>query len=671
MLGAAVAGDAALFVRESLLRPATAAVAGAAFVAAAGILAGTLRAGEPAAPALALRPPRRSGTAELLAAVTLGLLVWQAGQRGALGPAELAEAGTAPPELLLLPGLLALVAALLTARLTGPVLRRLERAVRPAGVTAQLAVLSLVRRPGRTGAAAGFLAAGITLGLFALSHADALRTGARESAAFAAGADLRVSEAPARDGDPDDVLPLARYDRLPGVRAAVPALRTRGELLSAADGVGRATVVGLPAAEIERFPAMAAAAGVRGRRLGGSAGDVRLEGAAFQPGTRALRVRASVRGAQAGLALVVEDTAGRIRRLDFASPPDQVARSMQVRAPRGGGRVVGVEVTVLAGFSSTAPVANVRLGRVEALTASGSTPVTAFEVGGWRATEGVQAGASPGTFRFETAATTGSVGLVARQPETLQPVPAIVSPGLAAEADADGVLPLRLAGGDVARLRVVGTASRLPTARGEFALVDVRRAYRALNGTRAGAVTLNEMWLRTESTAAAAALRKPPFRAAAVVSRAELTARVEADAVARSAIGALWSAAALALAVAACGLALTVRGTLTDGAQELAELEAMGATPRELRRQLRLGAVVVGAGGAIAGAGGAAALSALFSALVHVSADGRDPLAPLPASLAWGLVALALAAAAALAGAWVAAVTRRAFAADAAGRLGG
>jgi hypothetical protein len=667
VLGAVENGDAGLYLRESLLDGGTPALAAAAWAAATLVLAGALRgSGEEAVPLSTTgRGPNRGPL--LVAAGALALLVWQAGQRGALGPAELAGGSSAPPELLILPGLLALVAALLTAAATGPLLRRLERVVRPAGVTLQLAVLSLVRRPGRTSAATGFLAAGVTLGLFALSHADALRTGARSAAAFQAGADLRVAEAPVSDGDRADVLPLARYDALPGVTTAAPALRSRAEVLSAARGIGRATLLGLPGEHVEDFPAMRDAVGLRARALAGSGGDFRLDGPAFPAGTKQLTLPVRATGAQAMMALVVEDARGRIARLSFRESPTERTAGYAVRPPRGGGRVVGFELTVIAGFTSTLPVATVAVGP---LLADGRE-ITRFAHSEWGVTPGVEAGARDGRFRFETAATTGSVGLVAKQPEAARPIPAIVSRRLAAEADRDGVLPLRLASGEVFRIKVAGTAARLPTAGGEFALVDTRRAYRALNGTRAGTIALNEMWLRTTDAAAAArAVRRPPFRDAGVISRAALTARVEADAVSRSAIGALWAAAALALAIAACGLALTVRGALTDGAHELVELEAMGVTPRELRRQLRLGAVVVGAGGAAVGAGGAAALSALFTSLVRVSADGRAPLPPLRGDVAWGLALASLAGAALLAGVWVAAVTWRAFSADAPGKLG-
>jgi hypothetical protein len=664
LLGAVEAGDPGLFLREALFDRQTAALVAAAWLAATLILAGALRGGGD------LRRGRGLA-AELAAAGGLVLLVWQAEQRGALGPRELAATSSAPPELLVVPGLLALVTALLAARAAGPALRRLERLARPAGVTVQLAVLSLTRRPARTSAAVGFLAAGVTLGLFALSHADELRSGARAGAAFAAGADLRVREAGPRDGDAGDVLPLARYASLPGTGAAAPALRARAEPLSAATGIARVTLLGLPANEIDRFPALRDAVGERAERLAGDAGPLRLEGPAIPPGTTWLSTRVSLRGTDAMLSLAIENAQGRIERLPFDRNPTAAPSLLRTRAPAGGGRVVGVELTPSLGRGRTGTVATARLGP---LTADGGRVVTRFEPGSWQATPRVEAITRAGRFRFDTVLSVGTVGLVAAQPAAARPIPAVVSPRLAAEADADHVLPLRLSTGETFKVSVAATAERLPTAARDFVLVDARRAYRALNGSLAGTIAPNEIWLTTVpggEAQALAALKGSRFRAASVVSRHRLTERAEADAVARSAIGALRVAAVLALVMAACGLALTVRSALTDGAQELAELEAMGVTPRDLRRQLRIGAAVVGAGGAIVGVGGAVGLTALFNGLVRVSADGREAVPPLQGELAWGLAPAALVAGALLGGLWVVLVTWRAFRADAAGRLGG
>jgi hypothetical protein len=251
----------------------------------------------------------------------------------------------------------------------------------------------------------------------------------------------------------------------------------------------------------------------------------------------------------------------------------------------------------------------------------------------------------------------------------------VVSSALAEEGGPGGILPLRLGTGESLRVAVVRVADGLPTAGARFALVDVARLHTALNADRPGTAVPNEAWLTLarpgDEPAVRRALAGGAFRAPALVSRAALRDAIHADAFSRSVLGALRIAAALALAIAALGLVLAVRTALRDEAAELVELEALGVGPAALRRQLRLGASLLGAAGLAFGVAGAWALSETFGSLVRLSADARDPLPAVHAGLAWAVAGLALLALIAAAASALALITWRGLAGPTAGRLGG
>ena len=100
---------------------------------------------------------------------------------------------------------------------------------------------------------------------------------------------------------------------------------------------------------------------------------------------------------------------------------------------------------------------------------------------------------------------------------------------------------------------------------------------------------------------------------------------------------------------------------LRDERGELHELEAQGASPADLRRLLRLRALVVAAVGVAGGLATGAVLSTLVVGVVRLTAGADTPVPPLRLDLDWTLLAAALAAYAVAAAALVGLITWAAF----------
>jgi hypothetical protein len=226
---------------ESLLSwTAVAATAGAWFAATTAILV------------VALLPEdgvrrRRIGLLDVAAAGAL-VAVILALARGNLDAETLASGGD-PTLLILLPGLVAFVAAVLIARLLSPVMRGLERMTRGAAIPFRLATLALTRARRRTVAICAFLVISLGLALFASSYRSTLAAGAQDEAAFAVPLDFAVTES-SRLVLPLDAASLRSYDRLaPGVRA-YPIVRQLGSTPGQGSGALSPAVLGVPAAAL-------------------------------------------------------------------------------------------------------------------------------------------------------------------------------------------------------------------------------------------------------------------------------------------------------------------------------------------------------------------------------------------------------------------------------------
>jgi hypothetical protein len=230
-----------------------------------------------------------------------------------------------------------------------------------------------------------------------------------------------------------------------------------------------------------------------------------------------------------------------------------------------------------------------------------------------------------------------------RQQTDGRPIPVIASPGVAAIAGSDGLLPLRLGTG-VLQTKVVATARRFPSTVGDFVVADADEMFVAANSNGAGLATRNELWLsaptaRAEAVARAR-LRETPFWRLEVRSRSEALRAAQRDPLTRGTAAALGAAAAVALALALVGFVVLLLTDLRDDRGDLFQLEAQGATTADLRRHIRARAVFVAGVGLLVGVVTAMALALLVVETVVVSARGTAPEPPLRTVFEWPQLAL-------------------------------
>jgi hypothetical protein len=252
-----------------------------------------------------------------------------------------------------------------------------------------------------------------------------------------------------------------------------------------------------------------------------------------------------------------------------------------------------------------------------------------------------------------------------REPTDGHPLPMVVSPDVARAAAPGGLLTFEFGAQEVTG-KVVAIARRFPGtagAAGGVALADESHLETALDGDAPGTGRPLEIWLgapRGAQRRVAAALRRPPYSALNLATRGGIERHLRADALSRSIAIALGAGALIALALAVCGLWLIALGDAADERGELRDLESQGATPGELRGQLRLRAAVLAAVGLAGGVGLGLILSSEVVRLVRVSASGGAPLPPLVREVGWGTIAIGLAGLVVIAAALVEATVRRA-----------
>ncbi len=218
-----------------------------------------------------------------------------------------------------------------------------------------------------------------------------------------------------------------------------------------------------------------------------------------------------------------------------------------------------------------------------------------------------------------------------REPLEGVPVPVVVSPALARAAGAGGIVPLHV-GDRIVLGRVVAVARSFPSVDGGLVVADLATWLDAANTIEPGTTTPSELWLDA-----------PPSAAVRLAQRAT-EAQLRGDPLARGALALLLVTGIVALALSAVGLLLTLVGDLRDESGELFDLEAQGATPRDLRRHLLLRAAIVAGLGLAGGVAAGAIVSALVVAVVTVTAGAGVALPPLELVYDRRLVVVALAA---------------------------
>jgi hypothetical protein len=595
----------------------------------------------------ARRPIGLLDVAAVGAAATLAVAL----SRGSLDPESLTFGGTAL--FLLLPVLVCFVVAVVLARLLGPAMRGAEHVTRNSRISPRLAALALARAPSRTVAGCAFVSVALGLALFAATYRATLDRGAGDQAAFQVPLDFTLAEGP-RLLKPLDAAPLQRFKNAAGATAAYPVVRLAATTPGRGSNVLSPTVLGVPAAALERmywrsdFSSLTREALARQLARGG---PVRAAGVPVPAGATALATDVHVRGEAVDLQLVVEDERGRVRTVPLRQHGSSAASGT---LPSAHLRVLGIQLMLPAlqqfflahreseGEVAATPLARLRLGPLRARSSSRSSIVTDWR--GWslpsggsvrRARDGVQL-----DVQFQN--TGASLAFRPKEPTDGRPLAVVASRDVASAAGGIGsrtVLDFK----DVeVPARIVGVAKRVatvPTESGPFVLAEESQLATAVNAGAPGQGTPAEIWVSShDATATEAALRRPPFAALALSSRSQLEHALATDPLAHATALALGAAALVALVLAVLGFWVGILSEVRDERSDFFDLEVQGLAPRALRAQLRARAVMLIVLGLAGGLALGLLLSSLVVSLVRISAATNVPEPPLRFDAAWPLV---------------------------------
>ncbi|MGI8420654.1 MAG: hypothetical protein ACR2MU_00060, partial [Gaiellaceae bacterium] len=572
--------------------------------------------------------------------------------RGGTDAGALASRQGTGASLLLLPALVAFVAAVACARALGPLLRGLERAGRRGPLAGRLAALSLARAPGHAAVAATFLVVSLGLALFAATYGSTLARGQTAQASYAVPADAILRE------DLGQLVPVADAvtpERLASIGAtSAPVIRLSGDVSRVGSSSGF-TVLGIPRGRLATLDGWRGDFASRSRTVLAARLDAtRLRTVPIAGTTLALD--AAGQGDRIGARAIVESPAGTFStlRLGTTDAPRLVA------AVPPGSRLVGLRFSLLNG------------GRLAAEGGTGVQPIargvlrlSGVDFHDWIGEGGVRV---LGDGRIAYLLTTQLVaGFRPRQPTDAASIHALVSPSLARTAGPDGKLPL-LVEGQPLTVQVVGVVRRFPSTTGDVLVADEGSLATALNTALPGLGVPGEAWLNLPAGISATRVRAA-FPLLEVASQAELRHDLRSDPLARGALLTLAATAVLALVLALVGLLLGLVADLRDEGGDLFDLEAQGAAPALLRRYLRLRTTLVAAVGAIGGIVTGVVLSSLVLDLVTLTASAGTPEPPLALAVRWPWLLLAALLYLLLAAALVAALTHGAFRSRTAGRF--
>ena len=514
--------------------------------------------------------------------------------------------------LMLLPGLIALVAAIVIARVLQPVLRACERAAAGRSLSLKLALLSLARAPGTATVAIVFVSVSVGLAVFAAAYRSTLIRNDSDRAAFEVPLDYTVKQDPrfVSDATPVGAAYAARFN-------AVPVIRLQGE----APSLDRraVTFLGLPADDLTRLhwrgDFASESPSELARRIGGP--PVRLQGTRIPPGAREFRLPVTIRGDSIHLSANIRRPNGRFIVLDLGEP-NNTGKPVVARAPippaGRGGLLVGILVEFSRAEAFTAAHRETGKAPTFAVFRAGVLNLQRPEVSGAGAHTDApgrlpRLGGRPGD---ETACRDRRIALALRylltqdqvfrlrpaQTTDNGPLPVIASASLA-HAIGNATLPLFVGPASV-NVRVVGTARRFPTTSGDFVVFDRSRARDRAQRIRSRVRVADEAWVAGGPGLTSRLLQSPPTPVR-ITSRRAVEHGLRTDPLARGSLLVLGAAALLALALSLVGLALTVTVELRDEIGELFDLETQGMGPAALRHQVRLRAGAVLLAGLVGG----------------------------------------------------------------------
>jgi hypothetical protein len=627
--------------RHALGSPLAIALVAGCGIAAAGLVAGRLLAAEADE---SQRP--RIGALDM-AAIASALAVLLALARGPATADELQHGSGAGALLLVLPALVALSTGVALARLIGPVTRLAERAGRGASAAPRLALLALARGRGRTSATAAFLAVSIGLAVFAAVYGATLAEGDRQQAAFQVPLDYTASQGTSLTR-PLGAASLAGWRGLAPGAVALPVLRLSADLLLRDGSVVSPDLIGVPAAGLPRLhsigraglePSVASTA----VKLA-PAGDTSLRGLRLPAGARSVSLAATAGGELTDLTMTVLTRSGDVDLIGLRKAGAGYAGSLPTSAR--GGLVIGLQMGRTEG-NSYGDAHQAAEGLQQPASGHGTLVLGTLEadgapvgdlrsfVGRGAASLHVRNGLVEVSYRLDGSA---AAYIRPREPFDSRALPVIASPDVARSAGPGGALSLQVDGVNV-RARVVATARRFPTeTETPFLIADQASLSTALVADSPADALPSELWLGVPASSAARVaqeLGRPPYSALDVSSRRGVERELRQDPLARGLVLALAAGAALALLLALAGLLLAVTSDLRDEKGTLADLEAQGLAPGELRLHVRLRAAMLVAAGLVGGIGvGVALVAAVHNALLTAATIG-DPVPPLQTAVPW------------------------------------
>jgi hypothetical protein len=609
-----------------------------------------------------------------LVAVPAGARVADVAALAAVAALALVLAGNgtgSTTQTILLAPLCALAAGVLVLRLAGLVLMAGERAARRGPVAVRVAFVDLARQPTLPSLWVAFVAVAVGLGGFALSYRATLVRSASDQAAAAVPLDAIISPGPSF-ATPLTLASRGRWDALSrGV--AWPVRRTQATFVS---GEASVTVpaLGVPAPALARLHGWRASdARVPLRALAARlvpAGPVRAPGPAIPSQARWLSVRTGSSQIAATISADLRDAGDTIHRLALGEAGPRPGR-LRARLPasrNGPWELAGLELDEPGGLEATNGHQNgeniaagtqaagtVTLGTVAFLDAAHAV-ISRVSPAGWRGV-GAASGARPASegevrVRFTDSGEPGTVRPA--QPHDGAALPVLVDPATAAAAGQGRTLALTIDGEPVAA-RVAGVVRRFPTVpagSAGFVVADEQTLAAALDAQLPGQGRADELWISSRNLAPLrAALATPALASLQAQYRPAIERGLRDAPVARAVTGTLIAAAALSGVLAIVGLLAALLGPARDGGAE-SDLVDQGASPRAVRAQLRLQAVIASTLGVVAGAIIAVVLARLAVTTVRAVAalaDGAPPLVtvdPAGQLILWstaGLAALALA----------------------------
>ncbi len=546
-----------------------------------------------------------------LAAVAIIVSGWA---RGAIDPVSLASGTGTGNFVLFVPALVTFATSIAAARLLTPTLRLLGRVGKRGPLPLRLASLSLARNPGQATVATTFLVASIGLALFAAVYRSTLAAGQADEAAYAVPAPYVATE------DLSQLVPVLHAWR----GRATPILRESGNVPA---GVSFG-FLGVPAG------ALAATGGWRSDFASLSLGALATQIA--PTASTALVTTPLPRGARFTLTAQTAGDRVAVRAFFRSGAGDMVGVPLGIVEP-GKQTTLSGKIPYIGASLAALELDIVNSGRITANAGTGLQPTArgtlrlgAAAVDGhpvsaafasWVGVDGVSPAGN--ALRYSL-----TPDVTARyrpaQPTDGFPLPILATPGIAAAAGPDGIVPLSVEG-EVIPAHVAAVIERFPSITGEAVIADRQTAATILDTRSPGLGTTNELW--------AATMRGTPPPVLRVTSRAEVLAQLRADPLARGALLTLAATALLALGLALVGLVLGVVADRRDDQGELFDLEAQGARPSTLRAHLRLRALLVAGFGTIGGIAAGALLSTLVLSLVSVTASAAVPEPPLRLAL--------------------------------------